>query len=332
MINRLQSQYRQFRDSLAATPLATWQDALPVDVIGSLNRYRQGDLPAWLRIVEELPGAESLGERVVRLDQPWVTVDAAEPLSAELVGRIESGLRALMPWRKGPFRTFGVSVDSEWRSDLKWDRLAPHIEALDDRLVLDVGCGNGYHMWRALGAGAARVVGIDPTPLFLVQFAAIRHLVGDHPLQLLPSTLEDLPRLAVFDTVFSMGVLYHRRDPVGHLTELRECLARDGQLVLETLVVEGDAQTCLVPQDRYACMRNVWFIPSVPMLETWLRRSGFADISCVDVTATTVQEQRQTSWTGRHSLSDFLDPEDASRTVEGYPGPRRAIVLARRRF
>ncbi|MGC9456208.1 MAG: tRNA 5-methoxyuridine(34)/uridine 5-oxyacetic acid(34) synthase CmoB [Halothiobacillaceae bacterium] len=332
MISRLESQYQQFRESLTATPLATWQDALPADIVGLLNPYRQGDLPAWLRTLDALPAEDTLGGRIARLDRAWVSVESETPLPGPVVDQIETGLRALSPWRKGPFRLFGVSVDSEWRSDFKWDRLAAYIDALDDRLVLDVGCGNGYHMWRALGAGAARVVGVDPTPLFLVQFSAIRHLAGAQPLQLLPCTLEALPRLAVFDTVFSMGVLYHRRDPIAHLTELRECLDRDGQLVLETLVIPGDEQSCLMPRDRYACMRNVWFIPSVPMLEIWLRRAGFADARCVDVTVTTSEEQRRTDWTGRHSLSDFLDPANPARTLEGYPAPRRAILLARRRF
>jgi len=132
--------------------------------------------------------------------------------------------------------------------------------------------------------------------------------------------------------VFSMGVLYHRRDPLGHLQELRECLCRDGQLVLETLVVKGDSQTTLMPEDRYAMMRNVWFIPSVPMLENWLRRSGFTDVRCVDVTPTTDEEQRRSDWSGKHSLLDFLDPDNPSRTVEGYPAPLRAILTARRRY
>jgi len=332
MSKRLEEQYQQFRDSLSASVLATWQDTLPTNTLDLLSSYRHGNLTDWLDALESLPAANEIGERHCDLQSRFVTVRAAEPLSPALSKRIESGLRALMPWRKGPYRMFDIEIDSEWRSDLKWDRLIPHIESLDGKLVLDVGCGNGYHMWRALGAGARQVVGVDPTLLFLVQFAAIHHLMGQHPIQILPYGLETLPRLAAFDTVFSMGVLYHRRDPLGHLQELRECLSRDGQLVLETLVVKGDSQTVLMPENRYAMMRNVWFIPSVPMLENWLRRSGFTDVHCVDVTATTHEEQRRSAWSGKYSLADFLDPDNPARTVEGYPAPLRAILIARRRY
>jgi len=48
----------------------------------------------------------------------------------------------------------------------------------------------------------------------------------------------------------------------------------------------------------------------------------------VDVTDTTIDEQRSTDWMRFNSLQDFLDPENPSRTVEGYPGPRRATVIA----
>ena len=147
----------------------------------------------------------------------------------------------------------------------------------------------------------------------------------------LPLALEELPaKLEGFDTVFSMGVLYHRRSPIDHLLDLKDTLLRGGELVLETLVVEGDAQQVLVPEDRYAMMRNVWFLPSVPALELWLRRAGFVDVRCVDVSTTSVEEQRATDWMRFQSLPDFLDPADHSRTVEGLPAPTRAVLLARK--
>jgi tRNA (mo5U34)-methyltransferase len=77
-------------------------------------------------------------------------------------------------------------------------------------------------------------------------------------------------------------------------------------------------------------MRNVWFLPSVPALELWLRRAGFVDVRCVDVSTTTVEEQRGTEWMRFQSLSDFLDPADHSKTVEGLPAPRRAVIVGRK--
>jgi tRNA (mo5U34)-methyltransferase len=211
----------------------------------------------------------------------------------------------------------------------------PHISPLDDRLVLDVGCGNGYHCWRMAEAGARRVVGIDPTALFLAQFLAVRRLMQPMAARLvervwmLPLGIEAMPSaLGRFDTVFSMGVLYHRRSPIDHLLELRGALRPGGQLVLETLVVDGDASRTLVPEGRYAKMRNVWFIPSTAMLENWLRRCGYRDIRTVDVTPTTIAEQRSTEWMTFESLADFLDPADTRLTIEGHPAPQRAVLVA----
>ena len=127
-----------------------------------------------------------------------------------------------------------------------------------------------------------------------------------------------------------MGVLYHRRSPVDHLYELKGALRAGGQLVLETLMIEGDAQAVLTPPGRYAKMRNVWFIPSVAALELWLTRCGFTGIRCVDINRTTTGEQRATDWMTDESLTDFLDPLDPAKTIEGHPAPMRAIFIATR--
>ena len=195
--------------------------------------------------------------------------------------------------------------------------------------VLDVGCGSGYHMWRMIGAGAHLAVGIDPTQLFLCQFEAVRKLLGnDQRAHLLPLGIEQLPALEAFDTVFSMGVLYHRRSPLDHLWQLKDQLAPGGELVLETLVVEGDENTVLVPGDRYAQMRNVYFIPSAAALKMWLEKCGFIDVRIVDACVTSTEEQRRTEWMTTESLADFLDPQDQRKTVEGYPAPLRAVIIA----
>ena len=194
-------------------------------------------------------------------------------------------------------------------------------------MLLDVGCGSGYHCWRMLGAGAAEVIGIDPTPLFVVQYWALQKYLQRDEVWVLPAGIEQLPaKLQAFDTVFSMGVLYHRRSPMDHLLELRDCLRPGGQLVLETLVIEGGPGATLVPRGRYARMGNVWFLPSVDTLLGWLRKLGFLDAQLVDVTVTSTEEQRSTDWMRFHSLADFLDPADSTRSIEGYPAPRRAIT------
>ncbi|HPY42516.1 MAG TPA: tRNA 5-methoxyuridine(34)/uridine 5-oxyacetic acid(34) synthase CmoB, partial [Thiolinea sp.] len=259
-----------------------------------------------------------------------VRIGQASNASSEQQAALHQALEVFIPWRKGPFEVFGIRIDTEWRSDWKWERVAPHLSPLQDRLVLDVGCGSGYHLWRMLGAGAQQVIGIDPSLFFLMQFQLIKHYSGQQPVHFLPLKSEDLPDFQGkgFDTVLSMGVLYHRRSPLDHLQELKNALRGGGELVLETLIVEGDVHTALMPEDRYGKMRNVWFIPSVAMLELWLRRLGFEDIRTVDVTPTTTAEQRSTEWMRFESLKDFLDPNDPSRTVEGYPAPVRAVIIA----
>ena len=176
------------------------------------------------------------------------------------------------------------------------------------------------------------VLGLDPFLLFLMQFEAVKKYASPNCSHyVLPLTDEDLPeRLNLFDVTLSMGVLYHRTSPIDHLRSLWESLAPGGQLVLETIVIESSQREVLVPEDRYAKMRNVWFIPSVPLLQLWLRRCGFKDIRVIDVAKTTFDEQRRTDWMTFESLADFLDPADPTRTIEGYPAPVRAMLLARK--
>jgi len=243
---------------------------------------------------------------------------------------LQATLMGLHPWRKGPFNLFGMPLNTEWRSDWKWDRVLPHLQPLQDRLILDVGCGNGYHCMRMLGAGAKRVIGIDPSPKFVFQFQAIKNFAGKElPVDVLPIGIEDMPqKLAAFDTVFSMGILYHRRSPMDHLRELRELLRPGGQLVLETLVVEGPEGTALVPEGRYAKMPNVWYLPSPDTLLSWMRKNGFKNPRMVDISTTSIEEQRSTDWMTFESLEDFLDPSDHTKTIEGHPAPTRAVFLA----
>lgn len=308
---------------LAGTPLAAWANGLQQQLDTKLA-VGHGDLPRWRRAVDALPDIQP--DRIELRDAFRLESDCDDATRAVT----HDALFGLSPWRKGPFEVFGVHVDTEWRSDWKWERVAPHLDLAGKR-ILDVGCGNGYYMWRMLGAGADSVVGIDPNWLFFCQFHAMKRYLSERPVWHLPMALEELPaKLEGFDTVFSMGVLYHRRSPVDHLLELKDCLLRGGELVLETLVVEGDESTALVPEDRYAQMRNVWFLPSVAALECWLRRAGFVDVRCVDVSITSTDEQRSTDWMRYQSLPDFLDPQDHSKTIEGLPAPMRAVLIARK--
>lgn len=157
----------------------------------------------------------------------------------------------------------------------------------------------------------------------------VKHFLGDIPVDILPIGIERLPsNLESFDTTFSMGVLYHRRSPMDHLRELKATLKLGGQLVLETLLIEGQLGEVLVPEGRYAMMNNVWFLPSADTLISWLKKCGFKNPRLVDLDQTSTKEQRQTEWMKFHSLAEFLDQNDTNKTVEGHPAPLRGVFLA----
>ncbi|WP_323844532.1 tRNA 5-methoxyuridine(34)/uridine 5-oxyacetic acid(34) synthase CmoB [Microbulbifer magnicolonia] len=307
--------------------LRAWLAQLPEQIAAGLSPHRWGDLPDWQAALNALP--EITPSYIELTDK--VRIGCGADASEEQLQELELQLRRLHPWRKGPWEIFDLFIDTEWRSDWKWERVLPYLESLENRLVLDVGCGNGYHCWRSLGAGARRVIGIDPSAKYVAQFYALKKYLGEEkPVDLLPLGIEALPpNLQAFDTTFSMGVLYHRRSPMDHLRELRETLRPGGQLVLETLVIDGELGDCLVPEGRYAKMRNVWFIPSCATLESWLRKCGFENPTTVDLNPTSFGEQRRTTWMRFESLADFLDPESPNKTVEGHPAPKRAVLVAK---
>lgn len=316
--------YDDLIDDLEDTRLERLGRLLPQQMGAAFTEKRSADWLRWNSLINRLP---LVNPNLIELDSSVVRVDGIR--DGGLQQNIESLLRGFHPWRKGPYNVYGVGIDTEWRSDFKWTRLRSEITSLSGRTVLDVGCGNGYHAWRMLGDGAARVIGIDPTLISVAQFIAIRHFMGSFPIHVLPIGIDDIPKsLYAFDTVFSMGVLYHRRSPIDHLIDLKGCLRPGGELVLETLVLDGGVNEILIPEDRYAQMRNVWFIPSCLMIERWLKRCGFRDIRLVNLEKTSFDEQRSTDWMTFQSLRDFLDPNDATQTLEGYQAPTRAIFIA----
>lgn len=317
--------FGNFYQIIAKNKLSKWLEVLPAQLANWQKSNIDNRFNQWLNSIKHLPTIKPY--QIDLLNS--VTVETEQPISIGEQQRIIQLLKNMMPWRKGPFHLYGINIDTEWRSDWKWERLIPHINNLEGQTVLDVGCNSGYHLWRMVGAGAKLAVGIDPMALYLCQFEAIRKLLGnDQRAHLLPLGIEELPKLNAFDTVFSMGVLYHRRSPLDHLFQLKDQLVDGGQLVLETLVIDGDLHQALMPGERYAQMRNVYFIPSVPTMINWLYKCGFSDVKMVDKSVTSLDEQRKTEWMTSDSLADFLDPNDSSKTIEGYPAPMRAVFIA----
>ena len=318
--------WQELAEGLARAPLGEALPGFHRALAAAHARAASGDAETLESTLASMPAFQAA---TCTFQAPAVLIGTSEELDPQAREHLREALLALHPWRKGPFELFGITIDSEWRSDFKWSRIEGSIAPLAGRRVLDVGCGNGYYAWRMLGAGARFVLGVDPAVRCLAQFRACKRFMPGAPVLLLPLGSEDLPsETHCFDTVFSMGVLYHRRDPVEHLRELRAQLRTGGELVLETLYVEDGAEAVFVPGGRYAKMRNVWSIPRCDTLQEWLRNAGFDAPSIVDTCLTTTSEQRRTDWMRFESLADFLDPADPSRTIEGHPAPRRAIVTA----
>ncbi|MDJ0712428.1 MAG: tRNA 5-methoxyuridine(34)/uridine 5-oxyacetic acid(34) synthase CmoB [Woeseiaceae bacterium] len=290
---------------LAALGLDHWNEQLGPVLRRRLTGQTHGDWRRWNGVVEALPAARGDSDRVRKL------------------------LMGLHPWRKGPLLLDDVKIDTEWRSDWKWDRVKDALDPLDGRTILDVGCGNGYYALRMREAGAGCIIGVDPTLLFAMQFLAINIFCAQPDIFVLPCRLEETPAAnRAFDTTFSMGVLYHQREPLRHLEHLHSTLRPGGQLVLETIILPGNTLESKTPDGRYARMRNVWELPTVRQLIVWLEKSGYRDIDIVDTTVTTTDEQRSTAWMTFESLRDALDPDDPTKTVEGWPAPHRAVVTA----
>lgn len=314
-------------DSFFSRPeFQQWHANFQTAIEQRVDPKRHGDLTNWLNIVDSLPAIDNAH---VALDLDTVTIGSKGVISQEHKNQLHEALFALKPWRKGPYQIFDTFIDTEWRSDWKWQRVSPHITSLKGRAVLDVGCGTGYHCWRMLGDGADYVLGIDPSMRFLIQHMAIQKYAQNRNFDLLPIGIEDMPSsMPVFDSVFSMGVLYHRRNPINHLVELKNLLNSGGELVLETLIIDEVEGGILTPTERYAQMRNVWSIMTVDKIISLIEQAGFTNIRCADQNVTSLDEQRRTEWMQFHSLKEFLDPNDISKTIEGYPAPKRGLFIA----
>lgn len=259
-----------------------------------------------------------------------VRLGKASDLDADQSRRLDEALDRFRPWKKGPYDLFGREIDSEWRSDLKWERLLPKVGSLEGEMVADIGCHNGYFMYRMKALGAKCVMGFEPVPVNALNFSLLQsfyptpelslELFGVEAMDLFPQT---------FDSIFCLGILYHHTDPVGLLRKMRLALKPKGRLFIDCQGIPGDDSQALVPAGRYAGASGVWFLPTMSCLENWVRRAGYTKIERIYSAPLESSEQRTSAWADVASLKDFLDPNDASKTKEGYPAPWRHYLLAR---
>ena len=238
---------------------------------------------------------------------------------------IEKTARLMMPWRKGPFQIFDTLIDAEWKSDIKYNLLRPYFN-LEGKKVADIGCNNGYYLFRMQEDNPKLLVGFDPSPLYKTQFDFINHFIkSDIVYELLG--VEHLEFYEEkFDTIFCLGVLYHRSDPVAMLKQLFKGLDKKGEVILDTFYIDGEDEMCLCPASSYSKIPNIYFVPTIKALKHWCLRAGFNSFEVLQTSKTELTEQRKTDWIEGQSLEDFLDSNNNAKTVEGYPAPARVYV------
>jgi tRNA (mo5U34)-methyltransferase len=297
----------------------------------SLNSIRQ-ERSLWLKhknvahIIDELRSLPQANANIIIKD--IITVEIPDA-SADLEQRIEKIALMLKPWRKGPFKIGDLFIDTEWQSFIKYNLLKPHFD-IKGKVVGDIGCNNGYYLFRMLEENPKKLIGFDPSNLFFAQFSFIDHFIKSGIVYEMLGVEHVGMYEHKFDTLFCLGVLYHRSDPIATLKSLFQGLNSGGELILDTFIIDGEEDIALTPKERYSKIPNVYFVPTVNALKNWCYRAGFKEIELLEIKTTDLEEQRKTQWIDSQSLEDFLDPNDQRLTVEGYPAPKRAYIKAKK--
>lgn len=245
---------------------------------------------------------------------------------------IQSALQTFIPWRKGPFSVFGTDINSEWQSQRKWQRLLPKLPDLNDKIVADIGCSNGYYMFRMMPYNPKLVIGLEPSVQHYYCFKGLNSMARQDTLHIDLLGVEHLPLFPeCFDVLFLMGIIYHRSSPVDALRDVFSSLKSGGTLILESQAIPGNSETALFPAKTYAKVPGTYFVPTGSCLKNWLLRAGFSDVELFCQHPMSSMEQRRTDWMQFESYSDFIDPADSSKTIEGYPAPDRVFFIARKK-
>lgn len=234
--------------------------------------------------------------------------------------------KELKPWRKGPFKIDDLFIDTEWQSFIKFNILKPFMNEISQKCIADIGCNNGYYMFKMLEFNPVKLIGFDPSIKYRLQFEFINALAKT-PIEYELLGVQNLPNYVLkFDVIFCLGVIYHRSDPIKMLKDLKAGLNKNGVVFLDTIYIEDEREIALVPNKTYSKIPNIYFIPSISTLKNWCERAGFKEFEVLATKKTDENEQRKTEWIDSFSLENFLDPKDKNLTIEGYEAPKRVYV------
>ncbi|MBC7659421.1 MAG: tRNA 5-methoxyuridine(34)/uridine 5-oxyacetic acid(34) synthase CmoB [Chitinophagaceae bacterium] len=282
----------------------------------------------WTRWREGSALTNGLQTGPIAIEDGWVTVAKPDAVSASDEARLDAALKAFLPWKKGPYSLWGRRIDTEWRSNLKWQRVLPFVGPLEGAVVADIGSHNGYFMYFIKALGAAHVIGFEPMPINVFNHRLLQNLSPTPEINVELFGVEHIDLFPEsFDTIFCMGILYHHTDPVGLLRKMRIALKPKGRIIIDCQGIPGEDSMSLTPTGRYAGATGVWFLPTLLCLQNWIKRAGFSQQKAFYSEPLTSVEQRATPWADVKSLSDFLDPHDPGRTIEGHPAPYRHYLM-----
>ena len=205
-----------------------------------------------------------------------IIIGGPEEISSHERELITGSLRAFMPWRKGPFSVFGIDIDAEWRSERKWQRVIPELPDLTGKTVADIGCNNGYYMFRMAASRPRLVLGFEPSVQHYYCFKALNAMAGLSELDIDLLGAEHLSLFeSCFDVVFLMGIIYHRPSPIDTLRDILCALKPGGTLIVESQAIPGSEPFALFPDETYAKVPGTYFVPTGSCLCNWMKKAGF---------------------------------------------------------
>lgn len=302
-----------------------------LEIIKERQRWVNQEKKGFLRYRKPMQALSQFSAQHIDCTGDVITIGAADEVSPEEQEEIRQRLRAFMPWRKGPFNIFGIEIDAEWRSERKWNRLAPFIPNLEGKVVADIGCNNGYYMFRMAAQNPKFVLGFEPSAQHYYCFEALRAMSGLDNLAIDLLGVEHIALFPkIFDVVFLLGVIYHRPSPIDVLRDIHSAMKPNGTLIVESQAIPGDEPYALFPEKTYAKVPGTYFVPTGRCLQNWMQRAGFTDVTIFCSHPMTSDEQRRTAWMEFESFDNYIDENDKTKTVEGYPAPLRVFLSGRK--
>lgn len=288
-----------------------------------VNQNKKG----FLRYREPFLILDRFSAQYVSCDDDVVTIGRPDELEQQQRSIIFENLKAFMPWRKGPFSVFGTSIDAEWRSERKWQRVLPRLPDLHNKVIADIGCNNGYYMFRMAQYSPQFVLGFEPSVQHYYCFKALNSMAGFTNLEIDLLGVEHISLFPdTFDVIFLMGVIYHRSSPLKVLHDILTALKPGGTLLVESQAIPGNEPYALFPEKTYAKAPGTYFVPTGSCLINWMKRAGYSNTELFYSHPMSSDEQRKTEWMVFESYADYLDTNDPTKTIEGYPAPCRIFL------